>query len=177
MMKVLNLVVGPLETNCYILYEDGKCLIIDPGEEENSIIKKIDKLKLTPIGILLTHNHFDHTMCASNLSFLYKAPIYDHKNLFEGAKKIGPFSFEVLYTPGHSRTCLTFYFKDYDMMFVGDFIFKESIGRVDLPGGNYQEMIASLERIKEYDDKITLFPGHGESTTIGHEKKHNNYLK
>ena len=63
------------------------------------------------------------------------------------------------------------------MMFVGDFIFKESIGRVDLPGGNYKEMIASLEKLKEYDDNITLFPGHGESTTIGHEKKHNNYLK
>ena len=69
-MKMLNLVVGPMETNCYILYEDDKCLIIDPGDEENSIIKKIDKLKLTPVAILLTHNHFDHTMCANNLSSL-----------------------------------------------------------------------------------------------------------
>ena len=144
-MKMLNLVVGPMETNCYILYEDSKCLIIDPGDEENSIIKKIDKLKLTPVAILLTHNHFDHT--------------------------------EVIYTPGHSNTCLTYYFKDYDMMFVGDFIFKESIGRVDLPGGNYRDMIASLNKIKTYDDNIILYPGHGDSTTIGYEKKYNNYLK
>ena len=176
-MKMLNLVVGPMKTNCYILYEDGKCLIIDPGDEENSIIKRIEKLKLIPVAILLTHNHFDHTMCASNLSSFYKVPVFDHKNLFEGLKKIEPFKFEVIYTPGHSNTCLTYYFKDYDMMFVGDFIFKESIGRVDLPGGNYRDMIASLNKIKTYDDKIILYPGHGDSTTIGHEKKYNNYLK
>ena len=176
-MKILNLVVGPLKTNCYILYEDDKCLIIDPGDEEDIIIKKIKKLKVVPIGILLTHNHFDHTMYAESLSNLYKVQIYDFKNLFEGKKKIGPFSFEVIYTPGHSKTSLSFYFKDYDMIFVGDFIFKEGIGRVDLPGGNYQDMIASLEMFKKYDDNIVLYPGHGDSTTIGHEKKHNYYFK
>ncbi len=176
-MKMLNLVVGKLQTNCYILYEDDKCLIVDPGDEENNIIKKIDKLKVTPIGILLTHNHFDHTMCADSLSSFYKAQVYDYKNLFEGHKKIGPFNFEVIYTPGHSNTCLTFYFKDYNIMLVGDFIFKDSIGRVDLPGGNYQDMIASLEKIKNYDNDIILYPGHGDKTTLGHEKKHNYYFK
>lgn len=176
-MKMLNLVVGKLQTNCYILYEDDKCLIVDPGDEENNIIKRIDKLKVTPVGILLTHNHFDHTMCADSLSSFYKAPVYDYKNLFEGHKKIGPFSFEVIYTPGHSNTCLTYYFKDYNIMLVGDFIFKDSIGRVDLPGGNYQDMIASIERIKDYDDDITLYPGHGDKTTLGYEKKHNYYFK
>ena len=176
-MKMINLVVGKLQTNCYILYEDGKCIIVDPGDEENNIIKKISRLKVTPIAILLTHNHFDHTMCADSLSSFYKIPIYDHKNLFEGPQKIENFKFEVIYTPGHSNTCLTFYFKDYDMMLVGDFIFKGSIGRVDLPGGNYQDMLTSLEKIKEYDDNIELYPGHGEMTTIGYEKKHNFYLK
>ncbi len=176
-MKILKLVVGPLETNCYILYEDDKCLIIDPGDEEDAIIKKIKKLKVVPIAILLTHNHFDHTMYAESLSNLYKIPIYDFKNLFEGKKRIGPFSFNVIYTPGHSNTCLSFYFKDYDMIFVGDFIFKGGIGRVDLPGGNYQDMIASLEMFKKYDNNIVLYPGHGDSTTIGHEKKYNYYFK
>lgn len=176
-MKILKLVVGPLETNCYILYEEDKCLIIDPGDEEDAIIKKIKKLKVVPIAILLTHNHFDHTMYAESLSNLYKIPIYDFKNLFEGKKRIGPFSFNVIYTPGHSNTCLSFYFKDYDMIFVGDFIFKEGIGRVDLPGGNYQDMIASLEMFKKYDNNIVLYPGHGDSTTIGHEKKYNYYFK
>ncbi len=176
-MEMLKLVVGPLKTNCYILYEDEKCIIIDPGDEENNIIKKIEKLKLKPIGILLTHNHFDHAMYADSLSNFYKVPVFDHKNLFEGKKTIGPFSFEIIYTPGHSTTSVTFYFKDYDIMFVGDFIFYENIGRVDLPGGSYQEMISSLNKIKKYNDKIVLYPGHGEETTLGHEKKYNHYFK
>ena len=161
-MKMLELVVGPLKTNCYILYENGKCLIVDPGAEENNIIKKIDKLKLKPVGILLTHNHFDHAMYADSLSNLYKVPVYDHKNLFEGIKKIDSFEFEVIYTKGHSNTSLTFYFKDYGFMLVGDFIFRENIGRVDLPGGNYQDMILSISK---------------EKTTLGHEKKYNYYFR
>ena len=176
-MEMLKLVVGPLKTNCYILYQDNKCLIIDPGDEENNIIKKIDKLGLKPVGILLTHNHFDHAMYADSLSNLYKIPVFDHKNLFEGTKKIDPFEFEIIYTPGHSDTSITFYFKDYNLMFVGDFIFYENIGRVDLPGGSYQDMITSLEKIKKYNDDIVLYPGHGEKTTLGHEKKYNHYFK
>ena len=69
---MLKLVVGPLQTNCYILYEDGKCLIVDPGDEENNIIKQIEKLKLVPVAILLTHNHFDHTGAANSLSEFFK---------------------------------------------------------------------------------------------------------
>lgn len=176
-MEMLRLVVGKLKTNCYILYEDDKCLIIDPGDEENNIIKQIDKLGVTPVGILLTHNHFDHTMYADSLSSFYKVPIFDHKNLFEGVKKIGPFNFTVIYTPGHSNTSITFYFKDYDIMFVGDFIFYENIGRVDLPGGSFEEMISSINKIKKYDDNIVLYPGHGEETSIGHEKKFNHYFR
>lgn len=176
-MEMLKLVVGPLQTNCYILYEDNKCLIIDPGDEENNIIKQIDKLNLQPVGILLTHNHFDHTTYASSLSEIYKAPIYDHKNLFEGKKTIPPFTFKTIYTPGHSNTSISFYFEDYNIMFVGDFVFHENIGRVDLPGGSFPDMINSINKLKEYDDKIVLYPGHGDKTTIGHEKKYNHYFR
>lgn len=176
-MEMLKLVVGPLKTNCYILYEDNKCLIIDPGDEENNIIKQIDKLKLQPVGILLTHNHFDHTTYADSLSQLYKVPIFDHKNLFEEKKVIPPFEFKTIYTPGHSNTSITFYFEEYNIMFVGDFVFHENIGRVDLPGGSFQDMIASINKLKKYDDDIILYPGHGEETTIGHEKKYNHYFR
>lgn len=176
-MKMLKLVVGPLKTNCYILYEDGKCLIVDPGDEENNIIKQISKLKVEPIGILITHNHFDHAMYADSLSHFYRVPIFDHKNLFEGEKIIGPFRFDVIYTPGHSNTSLTFYFKEYNFMIVGDFVFYENIGRVDLPGGSFPDMIESLNKIKKYDDDIVLYPGHGEETTLGHEKKYNHYFE
>lgn len=176
-MNMVKLVVGPLKTNCYILYEDGKCLIIDPGDEENNIIKQIDKLGVAPVGILLTHNHFDHTAYAESLGSFYRVPIFDHKNLFEGEKRIGPFIFDVIYTPGHSNTSITFYFKEYGIMFVGDFIFYENIGRVDLPGGSFQDMIESLKKIKKYDNDIVLYPGHGEKTSIGHEKKYNHYFE
>lgn len=175
-MKMINLVVGELKTNCYILYEDKRCLIVDPGAEENEIIKRISKLKCHPVGILLTHNHFDHTGCAYNLSSFYRVPIYDHKNLEEGKRKIDIFSFEVICTPGHSDTCLTYYFEDYNMMLCGDFVFKGTIGRVDLPGGSYQDMVMSIKMLKEYDNSIELYPGHGDKTTIGYEKKHNRYF-
>ena len=62
-------------------------------------------------------------------------------------------------------------------MFVGDFIFYENIGRVDLPGGSYQEMLESLKKMKKYSNDITLYPGHGEKTTLGHERKYNHYFK
>lgn len=176
-MKMLKLIVGELETNCYILYESGKCLIIDPGAEENNIIKQIEKMKLTPVAILLTHNHFDHTGCALSLSDFYKISIFDHKNLFEGTKVISPFQFKTIYTKGHSPSSICFYFEEYNIMFVGDFIFYENIGRVDLPGGSYQDMIQSIEKIKKYDDDIILYPGHGKQTTLGHEKKYNEYFK
>lgn len=176
-MKMLKLVVGPLQTNCYILYEDGKCLIVDPGDEENNIIKQIEKLKLVPVAILLTHNHFDHTGAANSLSEFFRIPIYDYKNLFEEKKVIPPFTFRTIYTPGHSQSSVVYYFEDYNFMFVGDFIFYENIGRVDLPGGSFQDMINSLEKIKEYPDETILYPGHGEETTLGHEKKYNHYFK
>lgn len=176
-MKILKLVVGSLKANCYILYEDGKCLIIDPGDEENNIIKQIEKLKLKPLAILLTHNHFDHTGASDLLSEFYKIPVFDHKNLFEEKKVIAPFEFYTIYTPGHSASSVTFYFDDYEIMFVGDFVFCENIGRVDLPSGSFQDMIESIKKLKTYDDKIVLFPGHGDKTSIGHEKKYNNYFR
>ncbi len=176
-MNIEILTVGSLQTNCYILYIKDECLIIDPGADENTIINTIEELKLKPIGILLTHDHYDHDTYAKSLSELYQVEIYDYKNLFEKEHHIGPFNFKVIYTKGHSESSITFYFENYKIMFVGDFIFKNSIGRVDLPTGNYQEMIESIEKIKKYDDDITLYPGHGEATTLGHEKKHNPYLK
>lgn len=175
-MKMINLVLGELETNCYILYEDGRCLIVDPGAEEENIKKRIHKLKCTPVGILLTHNHFDHTGAAEELSSFYRIPIFDYKNLHEGKKTIDIFTFEVIETPGHSNTSLTYYFEDYNFMLCGDFVFKGNIGRVDLPGGDYSDMLRSIKKLKEYDPEIILYPGHGDKTTIGHEIKHNKYF-
>ena len=102
--------------------------------------------------------------------------VYDKNNMIEGENEIGEFSFDVLYTPGHKDDCITIYFKKDRIMFCGDFIFRNSVGRCDLPGGNIGDMIKSINKIKEYDDDIVIYPGHGDSTTIGYEKNNNIYF-
>ena len=89
---------------------------------------------------------------------------------------VGDFKFQVILTPGHSKDSISFYFPEENKMFVGDFIFQESIGRCDLPGGSEIEMKNSLERLKKYSKEITLYPGHGEVTTLDYELTHNPYL-
>jgi len=172
-MQVKIIKVGSLETNCYILIKGKNCLIIDPGDEKEKIKKQIGELK--PLAIIITHYHFDHIK-AIDLKDDYQIPIYDYKNL-EKEYKIDNFNFEIIYTKGHHNTCVTFYFKEYKMMFVGDFIFKGSIGRIDLEGASKEDMIESINKIKEYSDDITIYPGHDEITTLGYEKKYNHYVE
>ena len=175
-MNVDILKVGELETNCYLVYKDNKCLIIDPGDEENFIVSRIKKFDLEPVAILVTHDHFDHNKYAESLSMIYGIKVYDYNNLFEGKHIIDNFEFEVIYTPGHSDSAICFYFKEYEIMFVGDFIFYEDVGRTDLKTGSYTKLIESIKKIKEYDENITLYPGHGKITTLEHEKKYNKYF-
>ena len=175
-MNIDILKVGVLKTNCYIVYDEGKCLIIDPGDEENFIVSRIKRLNLTPVAILITHNHPDHNGVAKPLSSIYNIPIYDYHNLFEQMHYVEPFKFKVIYTPGHTEDSLCIYFDEYKIMFTGDFIFHEDIGRTDLAFGDHKKMLKSIEKIKEYDDEIVIFPGHDKKTTLGHEKEHNPYF-
>lgn len=174
-MKIDTLVVGPLETNCYLLYKDDKCLIIDPGDNENFIISIIKGKNLKVLAILLTHSHEDHTKYSKSLSIIYNVPIYDYNNLFEGPFTIENFNFDVIYTKGHTIDSLTFYFKEYSIMFTGDFIFYEGVGRTDL-GGSYTDLLESIKKIKTYNDDTLIYPGHGKTSTILHEKKYNKYF-
>ena len=175
-MNIDILRVGPLQANCYLVYKDKKCLIIDPGADENFIVSRIRKLELDVVAILITHNHNDHNGCAKDLSVIYGVDIYDFNNLFEQKHFIDPFKFEVIYTPGHTSDSVCYYFYDYGVMFTGDFLFKESIGRTDLPTGDYEEMLVSLKKIREYDDDIKIYPGHGDISSFGYEKENNEYL-
>lgn len=176
-MNIDILKVGDLEANCYLLYKDKKCLIIDPGDDENFIISRIRELELQPVGIITTHSHKDHTKYAKDLSEMYSINIYNYDNLFEGPQKIDEFNFKVIYTKGHTPDSICIYFEDYKVMFTGDFLFFDSIGRVDLPGGNYDDMLKSIEKIKTYPLDITLYPGHGKTTTLEEEMKYNKYLR
>lgn len=163
-MKIDRVIVRDLETNCYILSIDNKCLVIDPGDEYNKINEVISDKKV--VGVIITHYHFDHI---GSLNYFDKKLILDKKNLDEKDYNIDGFKFEIIYTPGHKEDSITIYFKEYKIMFTGDFIFKGTIGRTDLPGGNYKDMLISLNKMKKYNKDIIIYPGHGEKTYLGDE--------
>lgn len=173
-MKIDRLVLKPLDNNCYILSSNGCALIVDPSSSENIIEKYLKDNSLELVGILVTHYHFDHVGALSYLINKYKVRVYDYKTL--GKQKVFNFKFEVVPTRGHSKDSVSFYFKDSNDMFVGDFIFMGSIGRMDLEGGNEEEMAYSLRCLKEMNKNTKLFPGHGMITTLEREIKENPYL-
>lgn len=168
-MKINRVIVGVLQTNCYIISNGNKCIVIDPGDEYDKIKIKVGNKKV--VGVIVTHYHFDHI---GALKYFDKSLILDKNNLEEKNYNIDGFKFEIIYTPGHKDDSLTIYFKDYGIMFTGDFIFKGTIGRTDLDGGNMMSMIESLNKIKKYDINIVIYPGHGEKTILKNEL--NNYL-
>ncbi len=173
-MKVNSIKTGYLECNCYLLEKNNKYLLIDPGDDLEKIERFIKGKDIK--GILITHSHFDHTASANDLKTRYNIPIYDVNNLKEGINNIDIFSFEVIKTFGHTMDSICFYFKDERVMFTGDFLFYHSIGRYDFPESNYQEMLKSIDRIKKYPQDITIYPGHGQKSSLKEEFKNNYYL-
>ena len=157
-MKLTRLTLGMLNTNCYILSSNNDAIIIDPADnfEENT-------KNLNVVEILVTHHHFDHVGALRELE--------NHFGLKHNNFHCSKFNYEVIKTPGHTDDLVTFYFKELKWMFCGDFIFKDSIGRFDFPESNPLDMINSLKLITKYPDDIIVYPGHGESTTLGKEKE------
>lgn len=175
MLKIAKIEVGELQCNCYLVEKNNTYLLIDPGDEYQKIVNFIQGKKI--VGILITHGHFDHIGCLQKLEEDFHYPVYQYSNLKEGNLSIGNFSLEVIFTKGHSNDSVCYYFKENKVMFVGDFIFKGTIGRCDLEGGNFNEMLQSLQKIKQYNQEITLYPGHGEKTTLQEELENNPYFK
>ena len=175
MLKIEKIEVGELQCNCYLVEKNNTYLLIDPGDEYQKIVNFIQGKKI--VGILITHGHFDHIGCLQKLEEDFHYPVYQYSNLKEGNLSIGNFSLEVIFTKGHSNDSVCYYFKENKVMFVGDFIFKGTIGRCDLEGGNFNEMLQSLQKIKQYNQEITLYPGHGEKTTLQEELENNPYFK
>ena len=171
-MKIDCIKVGFLKENCYIVSIKNECLIIDPGDEFLKIKNVVGSKKV--LGILITHYHFDHVGALDECKNYYKCDIIDYENK---VNEIGSFKYEIIDTPGHKTDSVTYYFKKEKCMFVGDFIFKCSIGRCDLEGGNIIEMKDSINKIKKYDNDIILYPGHGDKTSLEYEKENNIYLR
>jgi glyoxylase-like metal-dependent hydrolase (beta-lactamase superfamily II) len=203
-----RLVVGPLGTNCYIFGSNDtkEIVIIDPGGDEDAIIQAIEQFQAKPIAVLLTHGHFDHTMKVGKILRHYKIPLiynkkerdsgtYSHKEADKWINEgdvidIGEIKLHVLETPGHSPGSLCFYSSDvheFDgkeidgVLFSGDLIFRQSIGRSDFQGGDQNLLFSSIkEKIMNntnLSDEFMIFPGHMAFTTIGFERKNNMFRK
>lgn len=173
-MKIDKVVVGNLEENCYILEKEDKILVIDPGDDFPKIREKIKDREV--LAVLLTHRHFDHIGALKEMIESYGCPIYERENLLEKKYQIGPFSFTVIYTEGHSADSVSYYFEEEKFILVGDFVFKGTIGRCDLPTGDFGRMMKSIEKLEKYPN-VTLYPGHGEETDLLTEKSENPYFR
>lgn len=205
-MIIENLEVGVFAENCYIVgCEQTKAgVVIDPGDEIPLILQKIQELQLGIEYILLTHAHLDHVKELNALKEKITAPVFMHRDdqflldnipaqaaafglsssgipeidryIDEGDEiKFGDQIFTVLHTPGHSPGSVSYIATQ--VAFVGDVLFAGSIGRTDLPGGNYDILMDTIKKkILPLGDQTRVYSGHGPSTTIGHEKRTNPFL-
>ena len=206
-LQVDVLIVGPLFSNCYIVWDDKvkKGVIIDPGDNAETILAKVKELGIEIELILATHGHFDHVAGAAGLKRQIDVPFLAHKgDLFfiedgkDTARRwgidieqppnpdryiedgdtidVGTLKLEVLHTPGHSPGGVSFLHKK--MVFAGDTLFHESIGRTDFRMGSFEELETSIKtRLYTLPDDTIVYTGHGPITTIGAEKKHNPFVK
>lgn len=193
--------------NCYIVAceKTNNCAIVDPGGSFSYIDERIAALGLSPKMILLTHGHADHIGAVEEIKNKYNIPVYIHeldRELVESSElncsydlfrrrisvncdkfitdgqiiELGELKIEVIHTPGHTKGGVCY--KVDDIILAGDTLFRRSIGRTDLWGGSMNEIVNSIvNKLFIYDDKVTVYPGHGPSTTIGEEKKENPYVR
>ncbi|MFC1756685.1 MBL fold metallo-hydrolase [Patescibacteria group bacterium] len=156
MLNVYTIKVGSLRTNCYIVNN----IIIDPGDDAEKIIKFIEEKNLKPKGIFVTHWHFDHVRALEDIK--------EHFNI----KELKEFdNFKVIETSGHSKDDISIVVED--NVFSGDCLFKNTVGRTDLPGSDKIKMKESLDKLIQLPDHFKVYPGHGPASTIGEERKHN----
>lgn len=203
MLKIDVLPLGDYQTNCYIVREENSqsCAVIDPGFEPERVLQFLQEKGLQVDAVLLTHGHFDHvgavekivaaTGCALWMSQSDWSQENTPQNLFfyplancdftqvsfceEGEQiKAGGTVFTVLETPGHTWGSVCYLCED--AIFSGDTLFAGSCGRTDLPGGDWNTIRQSLERLAALEGNDTVYPGHGESTTLELERRTNPYM-
>ena len=172
-MKIICVVTGYLEENCYIIHNDKFALVIDPGDDSDKIISEIENHKLKVCGILITHYHFDHIGALEDIKNKYKVDVFDYNS--PDIIKINCFNIVKINNFGHTMDSCSFLFEKEKIMFTGDFVFNGSIGKY--PSKNEIIMYKSLTEFVKYDDDIEIFPGHGPSSTVGEEKKYNYFLR
>ncbi|MHC5227634.1 MBL fold metallo-hydrolase [Enterococcus sp. LJL99] len=207
MLKIERIKTGVIQENCYLIYNDEHLLIIDPGNDAENISALIQKTNKKVAAILLTHTHYDHIGAVESLRKEYQVPVYvspleqawlsnpelnlsglvRHDDMPDvivrpaeveftySDYEIGGMRFSVMPTPGHSIGSVSFLFDDF--VISGDALFKGSIGRTDLPTGNMEQLLHSINTyLFTLPDELPTYPGHGDATTIGHEKRTNPFF-
>lgn len=199
--------VGPLGCNCSVIGDrlSGRALVIDPGGNAAQILALLDELNLKAVAIIHTHAHLDHILAAGEIKAATGAPIYLHEGdqflwdmvedqcarfgvppvklpdpdyYLQDDHDLGCCGGVAIHTPGHTPGSISFWFEEYKTLIAGDTLFQGSIGRTDLPGGNFDQIIASIkERIYSLDDEAIVVTGHGPNTSIGHEKMANSFVR
>jgi hydroxyacylglutathione hydrolase len=185
-----------------------RALIVDPGEEADRLLQALDALDIATVdAILLTHTHFDHVGAVAPVAKATGAPVYvpelekhvlanimdfvpwpgfgpfesyDADHTLKGGEHLdlAGFGIDVLFTPGHSPGHVTYAIEDEQALFSGDVLFQDSVGRVDLPGGDWPTLLRSIESLIEaYPPETTVYPGHMGVTTLGRERASNPFLR
>ena len=184
-----------------------EALVVDPGDEITRILQVLKRHGLTVKGIVITHAHIDHIGGAQKLKKATGAPVYMNPNDAElqkmmemqagwlgietpdaveidapamdgGKLVVGATEFHVLYTPGHTQGSISLWIPSEGKLVAGDTLFRDSIGRTDLPGGDSRQILRSIhDKLLPLPEETVVFPGHGESTTIGREKQFNCFLQ
>ncbi|MGN0291621.1 MAG: MBL fold metallo-hydrolase [Lachnospiraceae bacterium] len=206
-LAVKHMIVGAVATNCYLAMntKTKEALIIDPGDSAKRIAEIIKEEGVTPVAVLLTHGHFDHAMAAEELAGEFQIPIYAHEKEQETLEtprinlsgmigqslifhadnyvkdgdvlNLAGFEIKVLHTPGHTLGGVCYYLEKEKVLFSGDTLFCQSVGRTDFPTGSSSTLIRSIkEKLMPLADDINVYTGHEDMTTIGMERKYNPFL-
>ncbi len=193
MMELDILPLGLLGANCYLLWEDGDCVAIDPGGEAKRILARLGELGVTLRAIVLTHGHFDHVGAVGALREATGCRVYlpapdtalptqitagpiPYTDLFNDGDtlRFGSIGLQAILTPGHTpgSSCL----RAGSWLFTGDTLFRGSIGRTDLPCGDWEQMCDSIRKIAALEGDFYVYPGHGDATTLDRERAENPYF-
>lgn len=199
-MKIHKIKVGLHEANCYIVSKNDHALIIDPGADAKKIIAYIQKSRLEVCSVILTHAHYDHTSAANEMKKAFGCPVYAHKKeasaLFDpvvngSAECSAPVSvkadipvtegdriicedigLEVINTPGHTEGSICLKVSGQDIIFTGDTVFSDDVGRTDLASGDEKKLIRTLKnKVCKWPGETVIYPGHGDSEVLKKVKK------